>query len=64
MRLIPGFRAQEKTGDTSSRHAATPSPARVHHRHRRRTIMRQMLIAAAIAAGLVAIWAALLPIAA
>jgi hypothetical protein len=29
-----------------------------------RTIMRQMFIAAAIAAGLVALWAALLPLAA
>jgi len=32
--------------------------------HRGRTVMRQMLIAAAIAAGLVALWVALLPIAA
>lgn len=33
-------------------------------RHRGRAIMRQILIAAAIAAGLLALWAALLPIAA
>lgn len=38
------------------------SPVRQPHRGRR--VMRQMLIAAAIAAGLVALWAALLPIAA
>lgn len=37
---------------------------RVRQPHRGRRIMRQMLIAAAIAAGLVALWAALLPIAA
>jgi hypothetical protein len=64
MWFIPGFRTPVKTSDTPGRRAATLSPAPAHHRHRGRTIMRQVLIAAAIAAGLVALWAALLPIAA
>jgi hypothetical protein len=64
MWIIPALQEAETTGDTPGRDAATPSSAPAHNRHRGRTIMRQMLIAAAIAAGLVALWAALLPLAA
>jgi hypothetical protein len=55
---------QVKIGAPPARRTATASPALPHHRHHGRTIMRQMLIAAAIAAGLVALWAVLLPLAA
>jgi ferric-dicitrate binding protein FerR (iron transport regulator) len=64
MRITPALQASETTGDRSGQDATTPSAAPARNRHRRRVIMRQMLIAAAIAAGLVALWAALLPLAA
>jgi len=44
--------------------ADTLQPPASRSPQRRRAIMRQMLIVAAIAAGLVALWAALLPLAA
>ena len=64
MWLKAGRRAREEPGEATGRHTAAPFPSPARHRHRGRTIMRQMLIAAAIAAGLVALWAALLPLAA
>ena len=64
MWFIPGFPVVLKIGEMPHDHAATLDPALAHHRHRGRTIMRQMLVAAAIAAGLVALWVALLPLAA
>jgi hypothetical protein len=64
MRILLGFRAFGKTGASSSHDIDTLSSVPARHRHRGRTFMRQMLIAAAIAAGLVALWAALLPLAA
>jgi hypothetical protein len=59
---FPGFRSQENPGDPPGQDAATLFPALADHRHRGRKLMQQMLIAAAIAAGLVALCAALLPI--
>jgi hypothetical protein len=64
MWLIPGFPIALKVIDPPHRHAATRNPVLVPHPHRGRAIMRQMFVAAAIAAGLVALWAALLPLAA
>ncbi len=64
MWIMSALQASQTPGDMPGRDAATPSSAPAHNRHRGRTIMRQMLIAAAIAAGLVALWAALLPLAA
>jgi len=64
MWLSSGFRAPGKPGEVHAGDAARPRPALARHRHNGRAIMRQMLIAAAIAAGLVALWAALLPLAA
>lgn len=64
MWLNSSLRPSEPTGGMPGSDAITPRPEPANHRHRGRTIMRQMLIAAAIAAGLVALWAALLPIAA
>jgi hypothetical protein len=64
MRLLPGFRALGRTRGTSGHDFDMLSSVPTHHRHRGRRLMRQMLIAAAIAAGLVALWAALLPLAA
>jgi hypothetical protein len=64
MQSISGFRPQAKPGDAPGDDAATVFPPLSHHRQRGRKLMQQMLIAAAIAAGLVALWAALLPIAA
>lgn len=52
-----------RTGDMQTGGSMVPdASARALQRQRGRTIMRQMLIAAAIAAGLVALWAALLPL--
>jgi hypothetical protein len=64
MRLLPGFRTLKKTNGTPGHDFDMLSSVPAQHRHRGRKIMRQMLIAAAIAAGLVALWAALLPLAA
>ncbi len=64
MWFIRVFRIQEETGATPGHHAATHSAGPANHRHYGRRIMRQMLVAAAIAAGLLALWAALLPLAA
>jgi hypothetical protein len=64
MRLNSSLRPPEPTGEMPGGDGTTPRPEPANQRHRGRTIMRQMLIAAAIAAGLVALWAALLPIAA
>lgn len=64
MWTIPALQTQADSDDRYGSHTAMPSQAPAQHRHQGRTIMRQMLIAAAIAAGLVALWAALLPLAA
>jgi hypothetical protein len=64
MWMIPALQIQANSGDPNEPHAARLSPAPARHRQNGRTIMRQMLIAATIAAGLVALWAALLPLAA
>jgi hypothetical protein len=64
MWMIRALQTRANSGDLHDGHAVTPFPAPAQHRHQGRTIMRQMLIAAAIAAGLVALWAALLPLAA
>lgn len=64
MWLNSSLRPLEPTGDMPGGDGTTPRPKPANHPHRGRRIMRQMLIAAAIAAGLVALWAALLPIAA
>lgn len=64
MRSILGFRPSEQIGGTPYDNGAAVTRAPAHQRHLGRKIMRQMLIAAAIAAGLVALWAALLPLAA
>jgi len=64
MWMIPVLQTQANSGDPHDRQVATLAPAPAQHRHQGRTIMRQMLIAAVIAAGLVALWAALLPLAA
>jgi hypothetical protein len=64
MWIIPALQIPEKTGAGSDPQAAALPTMPAHHRQNGRTIMRQMLIAAAIAVGLVALWAALLPLAA
>ena len=64
MMIIPGFPIPLQIGDTAHRYAPTHNPTLPSHPHRGHAIMRQMLVAAAIAAGLVALWAALLPLAA
>jgi len=64
MLIVPGFPILLNTGDTPRRPVATLNPALALHPQRGPAIMRQMLIATAIAAGLVALWAALLPLAA
>ena len=51
-------------GDDDANGSAALSAATARNPQRGRRIMRQMPIAAAIAAGLIALWAALLPLAA
>ena len=51
-------------GDDTADRSTELYAAMARHPQRGRRIMRQMLIAAAIAAGLIALWAALLPLAA
>jgi hypothetical protein len=63
MWTIPALQTEPNSGDPTDRHAVMPSLASDRPRQNGRTITRQMLIAAVIAAGLVALWAALLPLA-
>jgi hypothetical protein len=64
MWMIPALQPRAEFLGMSPRHPAPP-PAVPAQQHRQgRTVMRSTLIAGAIAVGLVALWAALLPLAA
>ncbi len=64
MWLNANSRTQEIVANAPSNDAEAFPPVPVPNRRLGRKIMRQMLIAVAIAAGLVALWAMLLPLAA
>jgi hypothetical protein len=64
MWFIRMFQIQQGSGGRPGHHSATHSPVPALQRHNGRRIMRQMLVAATIAASLLALWAALLPLAA